>query len=615
MALVPSKSSSRPNIPATGSKPQLAHQRMEEQASNPDMALSDTTRSGAGPCAKLFPFEPCCCLPPSCTSCIPANMSKIQDVTHMALVFGIVAGFMLIITAGVEVWSTITSWLPGGTPEDTCFTTQRLWCTEQVFSFLLIPSLFYWYGLIRQYDEDIIKKRKQLEDLQEENTQLYSDTIKEMEGMLENQADTNAGLAEKSFDAKKRDFLRFVKAAKKKYESYFAGSKAERKELTEEFRSFVKNFLVVFEEASVDPINHPMKLVGDMQSKVDEFDTLEQIAQWVIDTLTVTKVNYISNQMQSDKQMIANVKAEEWRTIAAQAVRVTQAAREAGDERQLQLLEEGGDVFGRRLSLNEDSQMQDTSWLGCTWYRCSNKKAEVQGESVGGFPFVVYIGCASIILFSREHTYLLGSLCASTAALLIALFKTTVSAYPRVQIIGFMIVVWSLIMVLIKFESIDEVMRLEAEVKDLKARAKALEEKQQRMNTFWVEVQNLADLWLHRTVPRLEVIKEAHNHLEYAKPAEILTLMRNTNQALQQLENSVGPRKLWLKNGGISDDDKKRFGETIHGLANNTDLPAVIQGLNQANVMIANSSRRASIDRAIEDQRAIKAIHEDSAPA
>merc|ERR1711920_1136274 len=119
-------------------------------------------------------------------------------------------------------------------------------------------------------------------------------------------------------------------------------------------------------------------------------------------------------------------------------------------------------------------------------------------------------------------------------------------------------------MVLTKFESIDELMRLEAEVKDLKARTQALNEKQSRMNAFWADVQNLADLWLHRTVPRLEVIKEAHNHLEYAKPEQLLDLMRKTNQALHQLENSVGPRQLWLKNGGIADDDKKRFGEVIH---------------------------------------------------
>lgn len=555
----------------------------------------------------------------------------------MALVFGIVSGFILLIGSGLQIWNVISSIIPGGSVlMDTCMTEGHLYCAGEFLSLALIPTLFYWYGLIQQYDEDILKKREQLEALQEESQQLFSDTIKEMEGMLENQAENNAGLAEKSFDGKKRDFLRFVRAAKTKYKNYFTGSKAETVQLANEFRQFVKNWLVVFEEASVDPINNPLQLGGENQSEVDSLETLDAIAEWVEAKLKVTTVNFISDQMQTDKQLIANSKAEEgrrkhkqlmgrngylmvkdhvgqssilricfdeWRSIAAQAQRV----REGGNARDVALLEAGEYGFGRRLSLQEDEvEQRKEPCLGCTWYKCSRVKLELNlAEDGSSFPYVAYIGFASIIFFSKDHTYLVGAFFACTGGFITQFFQPEISL---ANLVLFAIVVVSIFMVLLRFEFIDEVLRLESEVNDLKQRTGALEEKQKRMAVFWADVQNLADLWLHRTVPRLEVIKEAHSHLEDAKPEDILNLLSQTNQALKQLEASVGPRHLWLKDGGITEADKKRFGEGIHALADNKDLPAVIAGLQQANLAIGDASRRASLQSLVD----IKAIQQEN---
>ena len=41
------------------------------------------------------------------------------------------------------------------------------------------------------------------------------------------------------------------------------------------------------------------------------------------------------------------------------------------------------------------------------------------------------------------------------------------------------------------------------------------------MHTFWVEIQTLSDLWLHRTVPCLDLYHELHGHLEDSAKGDI----------------------------------------------------------------------------------------------
>jgi len=594
--------------------------------------------SNQGNVWSIFPLPLCCGLQPEFMQCcIPQNMATLQDWTHLSMVVGLASGFAMVIVGGYTIFNYLRSVVSGG--DEACGTSERFYCFGEITILAITPTLFYWYGLIQQYDEDIMKKRAELEDLHHESQQLYNDTLKDMEGLLENQVENNSGLAEKSFDSKKRDFLRFVKAAKQKYQHYFSGSKAEVEQLTIEFRQFVRQWLIIFEEASVDPINKPIQLAGANQSELDNLTTLIDIADWVIAKLTATKVNFISNAMQEDQQIIASSKAEqrrikhrileakygiimaggemqegsilriafeEWKSIAQQAARI----RKHGNDREIAALEEGR-AFGKRYSLNseeagieEEGQVQRCASCDCTWYRCSNKRAEVdrhEGDD-SKFPYVIFVGCASIILQSNEHVSMIMAIIAAIAGLLAfavqaILQNGQVVLWP--QVFSYLLIIVACVVVLIRFESIDEVLRLEAEVKELKARAEALENKAKRMNVFWQDVQNIADLWLHRTVPRLEVVKEAHGHLEDARPEELLGFFQQTNKALQQLENSVGPRQLWLKDGGITDADKKKFGETIHALANNRDLPAVLNGLNSAVAMIANSSRRASLDRGI----------------
>merc|ERR1711920_70707 len=70
-----------------------------------------------------------------------------------------------------------------------------------------------------------------------------------------------------------------------------------------------------------------------------------------------------------------------------------------------------------------------------------------------------------------------------------------------------------LIVMLIRFEQVDVLQQLEREVKTLAKQNEAVEGQSVRMREFWSNCQQLTELWLYRTVPRLDLYKEIHSQL------------------------------------------------------------------------------------------------------
>merc|ERR1719223_1147979 len=84
------------------------------------------------------------------------------------------------------------------------------------------------------------------------------------------------------------------------------------------------------------------------------------------------------------------------------------------------------------------------------------------------------------------------------------------------------------------------------------------------MNAFWGNVQTTTDLWLNRTVPRLDLVKEIHSHLE-------------------DLEKAVGALENWRPNGRepISDDAKKIFGAMVSGCSQEPSFNDLLKALDK----------------------------------
>lgn len=120
-----------------------------------------------------------------------------------------------------------------------------------------------------------------------------------------------------------------------------------------------------------------------------------------------------------------------------------------------------------------------------------------------------------------------------------------------------------LFLMLLRFEELDTIQQLEREVKELEETTKQVEEQNEKMNEFWNSAQELTELWLYRTVPRLDLYKEVHSQLEDAESEDLLANLRQANSALENLESTIGAIEDWRNDGCITSDDKKHFGKMV----------------------------------------------------
>merc|ERR1719476_471979 len=86
-----------------------------------------------------------------------------------------------------------------------------------------------------------------------------------------------------------------------------------------------------------------------------------------------------------------------------------------------------------------------------------------------------------------------------------------------------------LLVVLYRFEDLDTIQQLEREVKELAKQNQHVEQQREKMREFWNNAQQLTELWLYRTVPRLDLYKEIHSQLEDSSSEDLLAHISQAN--------------------------------------------------------------------------------------
>merc|ERR1711972_492356 len=125
-----------------------------------------------------------------------------------------------------------------------------------------------------------------------------------------------------------------------------------------------------------------------------------------------------------------------------------------------------------------------------------------------------------VLILSREHLFLLMGAIALVPLILLILTDHMYQGLPP-ALLYFM----CLILVLMRFEQIDVVQRLEREVIQLQEQSDSIRDRREQMVNFWNNMQQLTDLWVHRTVPRLDLLKEVQQYLEFADNKSCLSYM------------------------------------------------------------------------------------------
>jgi len=462
----------------------------------------------------------------------------------------------------------------------------------------------YTFRVVGQYDERLLVKQTQVKREKELLTRTYHDLLADMDELLQKSAESASGLAERSFESKRRDFQRFLERAKLRYAALpTATTGGEMNDLLTQFRRFCSNWLRVFEECSIDPILCPKRVLS--LEELSACSTIVAVADLCLERLRNTEVRFISLQRDVDAQLLRKKRTEFRRlTLDDSSARMVTAA----------MSMECGSFASRDRVGQAPERKACLSWITCGGVGCFCLRRSSMQD---GFPKLVGCGCFEIALLSPDHMRLLSGFALGLAVTALQLFillnrlQEDRSSHARVSFVkvaalsSFVEVSVALLcvaLVLARFEDIDTVQQLEREVRELSRQNQEVEQQRDKMKTFWSNAQNLTELWLYRTVPRLDLYKELHSQLEDTPQEDLLVNISGANQWLEDLEAKLGSLEAWRNDGTLRVEHKKRFGKAVNQLCQEHEFGEILAKLEdvttrQLEQMVPPPSRADSIIR------------------
>jgi len=518
--------------------------------------------------SRCFPIEICKCCPAGFKLFIPGTLQKIQDTTHLILVVGVVASTLLVCLA--------------------VFAIYRLECTdslcikELLALIFIVPCTVYSFRIIGQYDERLTTKQQEAKQQRDNLTNTYHNLLSDMDGLLSKSAESSAGLAERSFESKRRDFQRFLERMKSKYSSLYSGNKGDSDMLIQQIRRFCMNWLKVFEECSIDPVQYP-KVVLTIE-ELNRCSSVSEIVDLCLDRLRVTEVRFISIQRDQDAQMLRRNRNEFARlTLALPSAAGPPTNSMWSNAPPTNSMQSFPPMSSVRSACGAVKR-QGISWFavgsgfGCG---CSSTGQEA------GFPKELNCVFVHLVVLSQEHLLLLIGFCVGWVILVMQSVSVLVgesekSTLAKNLLLMFMIIVaqFCLFTMILKFEELDMVQQLEREVSALAQQNEQVAKQRENMREFWTNAQQLTELWLYRTVPRLDLYKEVHCLLEDAE-GDLLPQLSGCNEQLECLESHLSAIQAWRGDGDLKIEDKKRFGKEVNYVCQEQELDSMLVKLEE----------------------------------
>lgn len=519
-----------------------------------------------------FPLDLCACCPLQVRGIFPGTWQKIQDCTHLTLIFGVLGCTLLVLEA-------IYAMVP-----QTEYVCWGYFCCKEILGVVTFGPLWcYCIKVIGQYDERLQKKQNDARECKAHLTATYNAVLEDMSGLLAKSQESSAGLAERGFESKRRDFQRFLERARTRYSKLYVGTKADADQLLVQFRRFCENWLKVFEECSIDPIESPKRFITS--EELARCTSVAEVADLCLERLRVTEVRFISIQRDQDAKLVREQRKELKRmTLPSIQPQSTLGIPMSSTNSTLALSTMSSTA--PRVVVADTSNAKQAkgrvSWFSCGGGYGCKCCVSVMSDPEDPFPKEISCCCTRIMCLSKEHgTLMIAFLAGFVLLALEFIFKPEKQKYQvRFQFfVELVLLEVCIVMLLIRFEEFDLVQQLEREVKALEQANTSLKDQKERMHKFWSNCQNLTELWLHRTVPRLDLYKEIHSQLEDFPQEDLLMNMSGANQHLEELEGSLGALEAWRNDGFLPLDMKKQFGKKINELCQETEFPDLLVSL------------------------------------
>mmetsp|Transcript_30195 Transcript_30195/g.65218 ORF Transcript_30195/g.65218 Transcript_30195/m.65218 type:complete len:610 (-) Transcript_30195:47-1876(-) len=570
-----------------------------------------------------FPINLFGWLPPQIKWCIPGTWQVIQDATHLSLVIGMVSLVTMVVLEVAEVAT-------GHFMHDLAM---KVACVVIICCFVFV----YMMQIISRYDQSIVEREATIKRQRQDLVNNYEDLVQDIDGMLNRATESTQELAEGEFNSKRMDFFRFLNRMETRFTNELL-PESEKTEIVNNFKTFLLKWLKLYEECSLDPINKPFVLITPAQ--LDQYSTIPEICNEVKKLLNAHQVYFsreidqgkeeIKSKQEFAKRMSQPVLPLSWNPSTNSNNKSASSARAPPSEIELSSNiqfshnhhddDEGSDedveapppqrtMSGREMRVPRAAQNKGGRKSPCQWM--------VLGSSGCGpcppccsytgtqFPKKVGCLCFAIVFLSPEHLRLMFGF---VATLVLSVYELLALGFIGIKGRGeddlFTILILvpcigclqALIFMLMFFEHIDIIQRMEQELATLEAESTALKDKKEKMVEYWEQVQAITDIWVHRVTPRMLLYKEAHVALEdLRKPQDFNKGLATVNSSLQALEARLPALGHWRADGDISAADKKRFSDSLKKItarASEEGLPYLCE-----NVMRLSNTQDSPIPR------------------
>mmetsp|Transcript_31392 Transcript_31392/g.56884 ORF Transcript_31392/g.56884 Transcript_31392/m.56884 type:complete len:568 (-) Transcript_31392:43-1746(-) len=490
-----------------------------------------------------FPLEPMkglAVLIPETYESLPVWMRIIRTFSHLVVLVGSVANLFGMVRV-FHLYQDIKPHL-----HDRTYMAALLTCFLYALCCLIQLSHYLF-----QYSYEFVEKQAEIRQRKELIAKLFDETVNELDAVLGQSLDAQVTLAERSLEAKRRDCNRALQNIAPKLKRHENTSA-----LLEAVRNFVCMWLLIFAECSIEPAKSPF-LVASEDELIEQCKSAVEVADIVSRRIKMKEIKLISRKLADDKIELAKWQTA-WKSLRNRHKQTLERAT---------ALEEGLRVEGSGDALDAEPK-KTRRWLtfGCVGFG-------VLFNDDNRFPVYLDCGFLSIMVLSGEHARLLSSYLFG----LILLCWTTTLTYPPPIVMGLMAVSLTCIaFVLYDFMEFDTVQRLEAQIDDLQQESDRVAWKRKRIIGFYARAQDLGEFWLHRTLPRLELLKQFSEELEDVADVDFVSTMTTMVRNTGSLEQALLPAKLWLDDK-LTTATKKQVAAVVTKLTSTRSVKETLQ--------------------------------------
>jgi hypothetical protein len=417
-----------------------------------------------------------------------------------------------------------------------------------------MPSTWYFIKVIGQYDEVLKEKKQRFKSEVENLVENINQHVQEMNELCRKVTDNANHFAMGRFHDKSEQFLRFLKSVRVHYREFYADPA-----MLDQFKAFTIAWMRNFSGSFLNPGSS--SLVNGAAQEVQRCLSPQEVCDVVMRRISESQVAF-KYQVPAEMPII-------------------------GDD------PERGEATAFAPE-DDDEKKCGVSWISFE----RSRFGRVRSPTFDGTPSKWSFGCFSVVILSHIHARLILAFFLDIALIGFNIYN---SYWYFVALLFFNFV--SLVSTLGCFEQIDELAKLESQIRLFESRNEEVIEKREEAKRDWEKVERLHDLWLHRTLPVLGVMGKIHAHLEdedmtrrekLADGEDISdlrpTFLRLANMSMDCLDDSLGSLDTWMSDS-TSINWKKHVGKHLHNVVNSKDIHDALTNIKSVSQEIANQSR------------------------